>query len=580
MKKDGASDWCPLEPGQEPPRREGGLANAVGDLFSGWRSYLGVVSIAGLVLAYSVLMVPPPLATETSVPESWGSEEPQWTPMDRFKWIRVPRPDTNITEQTVFDGDTVLEFRDQTVSISGLMLFKDDARLVLRNCTLIAPEFPGSYLENIYNDFAGMVFNDTARLEAYDSTIVPSHYMDHIGFMGSSSCYLENTLIANHSLCFDESATLEARGSTVFRILADRSSELRLVDSYVSRLVQGNWWRSQIIDPSKEPDTTAVLENSTLSSLSFRVVNGSLRLDSDPVGRHVHWSTIDLLSITSHAMNVTLINSELAEPLAIDLMNSDISVTGVDVYSIRSITSNATINDSIIYYYYNVGDSRVAIKDSFVKRFVTEIYYPYLYPSSVSRNKCRQEINVSNSSVDILSVTMNADIAFSNAYVNNHWIGGLESSVRGSVTWGPKKSNPYDIYDKFSVKQEYTVVTQGRERVVRGVNLVLKDKDGNVVWEGESDESGRALFNITFCSYYPLYEPYKYVTNYDDEWVLTATRGDAELQETIAFLTTPSPIVFEFPTDEPTLPVENLYLTYGSLLVIFISTVLKLRNHI
>jgi len=106
--------------------------------------------------------------------------------------------------------------------------------------------------------------------------------------------------------------------------------------------------------------------------------------------------------------------------------------------------------------------------------------------------------------------------------------------------------------------------------------MTLTDKDGNVVWEGASDENGEASFNITFCQYYPPHEPYKYVTNYMDEWKLTAVHGDESRETSIALFKTGSPIVFEFSKDKLVLPVSNTALTYASVAVILLATALRL----
>jgi hypothetical protein len=173
---DESLDACPFPPDRPPPPKTlpTNIIELMERFFEGWRNYLGLMTIASLVLAYSLLVVPLPLITEASVPDTWKTKyEPKLTPLDYFKWIEVSRPEHNVSGQLVLEGDEVLEFRDQTVRFNDLVLVKDNARIILRNSTLIAPDYAYRY-EDIFHEFAGMVFNGSARLEAYDTIIVPA----------------------------------------------------------------------------------------------------------------------------------------------------------------------------------------------------------------------------------------------------------------------------------------------------------------------------------------------------------------------------------------------------------------------
>ena len=89
--------------------------------------------------------------------------------------------------------------------------------------------------------------------------------------------------------------------------------------------------------------------------------------------------------------------------------------------------------------------------------------------------------------------------------------------------------------------------TYGDELVVPEVSLILIDGSGEQVWEGMTDENGEALFNITYCNYYPLFEPYTFVSNYDEEWTLTGSKDADAVETKIRFRETGSPIILQFP---------------------------------
>jgi len=547
--------------------------------FEGWSKYLGVVTIAGIILAYSLVVVPPPLISRSTTPGTWNKKiESSWKPVDYFKWIKVKEPDYSTSEQMILEGDEVLEFRNQTVRFNDLVLVKDKAKIILRNSTLIAPDYEYAY-ENIFYEYAGMVFNDSARLEAYDSLIVPVEHYLNIGFIGSSSCYLENTLIANCSLCFDESPSLEAMGSTVFMIQADGSSSLKIVDSYIDTLRQDHYWRQRWANPVEKVKTSAHLTGSQLGSLRVRIVNSSSCQVVEHVGEHRNWNIFDAFKIDGCTMNVTLINSELSKPLNIYAINSEINVNETDVLSIMASMSRVNVEGSEVISLSLCSNSSLVVKDS-------NIYYlsTYAYPvyeenlRSLPESSFHQDANIMGTRIEDLDLNTNCEVDFTDVYVEEASIGGLEPFMRGSVTWGSNISLNVAPYTRFAVTQVFDVRTQGQKRMLPGVNLVLADTDSNVVWEGISDENGEASFNLTFCSYYPLHEPFKFVTNYMDEWKLTAVSAKVSREDSVALFRTGSPIILEFPEDKPVLPINNTTLTYASIILILLATAMKLRR--
>jgi len=580
-RKDDSLDACPFPPDKTPPPKTlpTNLLEQMDSFFEGWSKYLGVVTIAGIILAYSLVVVPPSLISRSVTPGTWNKKiESRWNPVDYFKWIKVKEPDYSTSEQMILEGDEVLEFRDQTVRFNDLVLVKDKAKIILRNSTLIAPDYEYAY-ENIFYEYAGMVFNDSARLEAYDSLIVPVEHYLNIGFIGSSSCYLENTLIANCSLCFDESASLEAMGSTVFMIQADGSSYLKIVDSYIDTLRQDHYWRQRWANPVEKVKMSAHLTGSQLGSLRVRIVNSSSCQVVEHVGEHRNWNIYDAFKIDGCTMNVTLINSELSKPLNIYAINSEINVNETDVLSIMASMSRVNVEGSEVIWLSLCSNSSLVVIDS-------NIYYlsTYAYPvyeenlRSLSESSFHQDAAIMGTRIEDLDLNTNCKVDFTDVYVEEASISGFESFIRGSVTWGSNISLNVAPYDRFAVTQVFDVCTRGQKRMLPGVKLVLADKDSNVVWEGISDENGEALFNLTFCSYYPLREPFKFVTNYMDEWKLTAVSAEVSREASVALFRTGSPIMIEFPEDKPVLPINNTKLTYASIIVILLATAIKLRR--
>ena len=581
-KADESTDACPFPPDGDPPPKTPttNIIEHVESFFEGWRNYFAVLTLASLVLTYSLLVVPPPLITEASIPDTWGMQyEPKERPLDRFKWINVSDPEQNHTGQMILDGDMVMEIVDQTIVFNDLVLVKDNACIILRNSTLIVPEYRYRY-ENIFKEYAAMVFNDSARLEAYDSIILPSDWMPNIGFIGGSSCILENTVIANTSLSFDESACLFAKNSSIWGVCADGYSDVTLDDSYLHRIYQKNSWRHRTANPITRYDTSVVLKNTEADLILLRVVNSSSIDISEKIGWREHWNSYDYYKIDGYTMNVTLFDSEINELLWVYCINSNVNVTETEVCVLQTSMSNVTVVDSKVDFLVLGANSSADIDDSYIYSYSAAPYLPYEeYLGERLRGSFYQNAVINGSRIEYLDFYSDSDMFFEDVYIGEVVVDAVETRLEGSVRWGEDMTDRYGSHSRFAVKQVFDVVAQGEERVISGAKLTLTDEDGEIVWEGSTNENGKARFNITFCAYYPLYEPYRYVTNFRDEWRLTSMSSGVTLEETVKLFETGSPIVFDFPEDKQTTPINNRILTFGSMATIILVTAMRLRKH-
>ena len=576
------SDACPFPPDMPPPPKTlpTNLLEQVDWFFEGWRNYLGLVTVMGLLLAYSLLVVPPPLITRAITPDTWNTQlEPSNIPTSYLKLMDVGEPDQCIQKQMVVQGDEVLEFVNQTIEFRGLVLVKDSARIILRNSTLITPNYSGYRASDIFSEPVGMLFNGTARLEAYDSIIVRPGEFPIIGFIGSSSCLLENTVVANCSLGFDESATLEAMRSTIYTVQADSFSSLNIIDSHVDTLRHSNLWRLMGDWHVNEIGASVYLEDSTVRRIVVRVVNSSSCHISNVAGYQDYWNIYDAFKVEGATMNVTLKRSTITESFRVYAVNSEVSISSTEASVVAASMSRVSVDDSNVAFLYLYSNSSLVVKDSNIYYFGTG-KTPSFDTSliRVNESRFRQNATIMRTRIERLWLNSNCKLNFTDVYVGEASLCGFEATLTGSVTWGPDISDqPYFIpYNRFAFTQVFMVRTHGPERVLPRVNLVLTDKEGNTVWEGVSDENGEASFNLTFCSYYCLHEPYKYVTNYMDRWNLKATYGDETREAGVVLCETGSPIVFEFPEDKPVLPISNAALTYASVAIILLATAMKL----
>jgi len=567
-----------MKPGEAPPQRSNTL-NVLDGFLVGWRNYLLTMIIFGSILAYSILIVPPPLIPVSSTPDTWGDVY-ETIPLtsEPLKGVVVGEPDTVISDQTVLEGDEALSFEDQTVLISNLLLLKDDSKLVFRNCTFIVPDYTGYRYEDIFNDFAGVVFNDSSTLEAYDSTFVPFDRRCSIGFMGSSTCLLDNVILANCTLGFDDDSQLHADNSYIHEIDADRTSSLRIKNSTVKRLRQDQTWRLRWVNPVKADTPDVMCENTVIDLLEIRVVNSSRCILDDAIGYREHWNSYDAMHIDGRVMNLTLINSEVVNPVYLKGIYSAFNVTDTEVLVLQVLMSEVFVDDADIWILSITGNSSATIKNSNIHSFRTVINQLYVELfRTLPGDSMHQCAEISDSRIESISISGYCDLVFERVYVADADISEVEATVTGDVTWVKGIFSNYNPYSSFALTQVYEIAVRGEERMIPGATLSLMDLDGNVIWSGVSDENGLAVFNLTYCSHYELYEPYHYVTNYNDTWTLKGEFEDETRTQEVSLFDTGSPIILDFSKDAAALPIDNRILTWFTISVILIITALKIK---
>jgi hypothetical protein len=74
--KDDSLDACPFPPDKKPPPKTlpANLLEQMDRFFEGWRKYLALVTIAGIILAYSLIVVPPPLISRSTTLGTWNTD--------------------------------------------------------------------------------------------------------------------------------------------------------------------------------------------------------------------------------------------------------------------------------------------------------------------------------------------------------------------------------------------------------------------------------------------------------------------------------------------------------------------------
>lgn len=162
-----SKDACPFPPDGNPPPISPftRIENSFDLFFQGWRNYLISLIILSSIMAASLLLTPPPLIPTYSNPDTWKEQlEPSFTTPESFSWLKIGVRDISLSGQTIVSSEDSLIYESQTVQFSELFMFQDNSKLILRNCTLIVPDYSSYRLEDIFHEYVGMLFQDNSSL--------------------------------------------------------------------------------------------------------------------------------------------------------------------------------------------------------------------------------------------------------------------------------------------------------------------------------------------------------------------------------------------------------------------------------
>jgi hypothetical protein len=562
-----ALDACPFPPDRKPPEKDGlsKILNFYDEVFGNWKIVVSILSVASLFLAYSLLSVPPPLVVPVSEPDTWGRSFPEYpyTPREEYVWV------TRFENQTVHEGDLLLEgvevlvIENCTYMLKGQLLARDNARLILRNAELFVQEKDSWGPTDLLQGLLNIAFNDSAAFESYNSSIHPEYFCK-IGFLGGSKAFIDSSRIDRTFIYGDEESTIQVTNSNIESISVAGDANCMIFDSEVSSIacssildlirwpeLEGDWRRCRV-----------EVWNSTLKYIYFKIMNCNAMVSTPLKGFHSFWNSYEYLTgergavfnVTLHDTNVT---GYYGYYLGLSVFSGNLRVENVwDLGDISVQNGSLQITNSSILSISCTGDSMVDIADSNMR---------YLsFDNSV-------HANISRSKTELLMLENFKDTAHFNMFlVDEVWLDEtLEAYIKGSVSFGENVTRRELNWIKGVVTRNFEVWTQGEKRVLSKVHLTLYNKEDEPIWSGQTDKNGRADFNISFCKWWPLYEPYKYVNNYEDHWRLEAVWGETRQNATVGLFLTETPILFTFKSvSEPPLWTQSLFLT-----IISVSTI-------
>jgi len=498
-----------------------------------------------------------------SVPDSWGRSIPEYT----YTWIEKsewqPRFENQVVHEgdLILKGDEVLEIEDCSYFLDGVMLVKDNARLILRNAEL-SVELKRSWywLTDLLPSLSyHMLFTNTSRFEAFNSTIFyPEHGLG-IGFRDSSSAIMETSNFSRAIIYCEDESDIEVSDSIVGDVSVWNASRCQITSSEVSSITCRPEWDPYFQWAGEEPWDRCKVEvwNSTVEDACIRMENHTTAKLSTPFkGFYRHWNPRmayggvegSVLNLTLHDTNVTGRLSLFSISGSLEIENKH-DLKDLYVYNGSSRVSNCTI------LYMRCGE-----------RSEAEVVESVFWGVSVRTDA---KLSISRSKIGAIDFyRFEGDAVFDDVFVDRIQSSrGCNCSINGSMNFD---ENAVARMEYGAIKRNFEVQTQREERVLPHVSLILCDEEGMQVWSGETGSDGKADFNITFFCLWPI-EPFKYNTNYEDVWKLEASLGDSILNVSVGLLSD-TPIIFTFPS----LPrqhfwIRSHFLTAASFLTIVVT---------
>ena len=585
-KKNDSLDACPFPPDGEPPGKSlsTNMLEAMDWLFDNWRNTLLLMSLISMVLIYSLFMTPLTLIALSSTPDTWNQELSLDYPdeFENYTWLYDSEPDTSQTKSIILEGNEVMEIIDQTFHLDGYILLRDNSKLILHNSQLAVNPTRVIVDENQYSEYAHILLMNSSQIQLDNSVIIAQDGRFILGVIDEAQVVLNSSYIVDGTLWFDDSTNLDADDSYIKDLYVYGSLRGSAYNTSFDLIRYENRWRAGLIDPRIHSDGSLSMQDCTIDKLSLNFIGGSITIDESIVGHHESWNPYVDWGYDGYVFNVTLMESEVRFYAYIYVLDGICTVSGVDdMFSVFGVNSTLNIIDSSLAAIGCSSGSKLIMNNSiannvdFLKNYIFEREVRGLNEYDVSQGY------ISRSNIQSLGFGDGVVVTFDQVKVDVVNANSPNVVVKGDVVYGQDMSSSYRWYEiqefePLLYTQEYRVETIGELHMVPNVDLILVDESGETVWEGLSDEKGEAFFNISFCNYYPLYEPYEYVSNYDETWSLVASLGSEFVESEVRFRVTGSPIVIKFSEPNIVQRMKFSSLSWASLGAIAVILVVKL----
>ena len=565
-RSDGKRDACPIPPGIRPEERDlkpnMSLPSFLDRFFDDWRKVTLTLGVAAVVMAYSFLMVPPPIVSFLKSPDTWDQPIPEqnYTQPEKLQWS--PRYEKKVVfeEDTVLNGSRTLVLENCSCTFNGLLLVKDDARLILRNADIFVQEKSGRTSLDIVPFPYYFAFMNSSSFEAYNSTIF-FQGRGEIGFFNSSSCFMDSSNMPTASFdAYDDSRlqfnkcsinTLGPFGNSSSTV---RESSIQIINSY---------YYYRFGRPPFFSDASVNVYSSEIGALQLKVRDSRIVLNKSIKGFFSHWApNVDLCG-GGESLNIVLHDSELLSQTDLWFVNCTVEVQGAkDLGQIIAESSSLTFNNSSCTDLSVARCREVEVTDSLIYWLIISEGVDAVMRRTKAEHISLGRVDGTLEFDQVKANTLSVYFPVTSSYPSDRYC-----RLKGSLLI--ENMTSYNLDGKFKIMRSYDVVAVKGDRAYPGVKFTLRDGNGNLVWEGETDGEGRCSFNLTLVKLWKT-EKYVFVTNVTDSYSLEAVTDGVKSNSSVNILAQ-TPIIFSFPS-EPQKPLwaENWFLTAASSMTILV----------
>jgi len=569
-RNEGKHDACPIPPRTRPEER--GLEPRVfvpsflDRFFDDWRKVTLTLGVAAVVMAYSFLMVPPPIVSFPESPDSWDQPVPEqnYTRTEASRWSPRYEKKAVFEEDTVLNGSQTLVLENCSCVFNGFLLVKDDARLILRNADLFVRKKSGGWSGmNIVPFPYYFAFMNSSSLEAYNSTIF---FQDQgeIGFFNSSSGFMDSSQMPTANFDAYDDSRLQFNKCSINTLGTFNNSSSTVRDSSIN--IINSYYYYRFGRPPFFSDASVDVYSSKIGALQLKVRDSKIVLDKPIKGFFSHWDPNIDLNEGGESLNIVLHDSELLSQPDLWFINCTVEVQGQrDLGQIIAESSLLIFNNSTCTELAVARCMKAEVTDSLIYWLAIDEGV-----DAVIRRTRAKYILLDGVDGALEFDQVKANRFFVSFPVTSSYPSDRYCRLKGSLLI--ENVTSYDLYGKFKIMRSYNVVAVKGDRACPGAKLSLKDSRGNLIWEGETDGEGRGSFNLTLVKLWKT-EEYVFVTNVTDSFRLEAVADGVKSNVTVDFLAE-TPIIFSFPP-EPQKPLwaENWFLTAASSMTILIVSV-------
>jgi hypothetical protein len=523
--KGAVEDACPFPPGIELPKKDSVGAFTISIRRVDWRVVAPVFSLGLILLVYSLLIPPPIPIMFPKEPEMWNQAIPQLTSTYHELENWTPR----YSKQVLHDGDLLLNESERlviencTYILNGSMLVSDNASVVLNNAELWIKKHTSWSLGDIIPVGVDALFTKWSRLEVSNSSILAQSSVD-ISFIDSSNARIVGSNFNYSDIYMDQRSQILVDRSTVWNVGLWGNASLVAKESRICNLgpVSKDIWQQNVI-----PYTVrAEIYNSSIGKLFVKAYETSIEIQGD-AKRGSPWSPSQFCE-GGIWFNVTLYNSDY-ESLVLESFNSTVNIEDnrdiMDAWllggSLTLVNSSlarlgfgnivATVSDSVVGY-FGIHENTTGV----ISRSFLEDFHLHDFSGTLRLEQVRA-------------------IRFDGHDVDGTVLGDLDVTNSSKIDfWNPSK-----------LTRSYEVQAIAEGNAIKGAALTLLNDKNVTVWEGETDDSGRAKFNLTYYRQWKL-APFTWAdNNVTSTLTLTAKVGQTKLAQNVT-VNISTPIVFRF----------------------------------